>query len=189
MHRILLSFLLAFSAVVAQAAVYRYVDENGNVVFGDRPVPGAQDVTPIAPPPSVKPAKPVASAPSKGVAPNAAAPPPLAKPAPALKIRYTDVLIRVPGNDEMVGNNEGIVSIDFSVVPPLRADLGHKVIALIDGVPAGKPTALSPLVVENLDRGSHTMVLAVIEPKGELLGSSKSITFHIQRITASMRGK
>lgn len=188
MHRILIALLLVAASVVAEASVYRYVDENGNVVFADHAIPGvnAQEITPSPAP--AKPAKPLAKPvtdPKKGAP---ATPEKATATAPA-KIKYTEVLIRSPSNDEVAGNNDGVVSIDFSVTPPLRADLGHKLLALIDGVPAGKPTAASPLIVENMERGSHTLVLAVMEPKGELLGSSKAITFHIQRISVQMRGK
>ena len=192
MHRIFIALLLVAAYVVAEASVYRYVDENGNVVFADHAIPGvnAQEITPSPSPASAKPSKPANAAaptPKTGTPTKpAATPDKIAAPA---KIKYTEVLIRSPSNDEVAGNNDGVVSIDFSVTPPLRADLGHKLLALIDGVPAGKPTAASPLIVENMERGSHTLVLAVMEPKGELLGSSKAITFHIQRITVHMRGK
>ena len=185
MQRILLTLLLGLVCAAAQAAVYRSVDENGNIIFTDRPAPGvpAQEIIPSSPRPPAKPAKPPAPA-AKGAEPKAVPAPPAAKAEPSVPAKYTDVTIRAPTNDETVGHNDGRVSIDFSVVPPLRADVGHKVMALVDGIPLGKPSGASPLVLENLDRGSHTLVLAVIDAKGAIIGSSKSITFHVQRISA-----
>lgn len=183
MQRILLTLLLGLTCAFAQAAVYRSVDENGNVIFTDRPVPGvpAQEIIPTSPRQAAKPAKPPEPG-AKGVAPKVVSPPP-AKAEPPVPTKYTDVTIRSPANDETVGQNDGRVSVDFSVVPPLRADIGHKVMALVDGIPLGAPTGASPLILENLDRGSHTLVLAVIDAKGAIIGSSKSITFHVQRIS------
>jgi len=181
MQRILLTLLLGLVCVTAQAAVYRSVDENGNVIFTDRPLPGvpAQEIPQTSPRPAAKPVPPAA----KGTGPKAVPAPPAAKAEPLVPIKYTDVTIRAPTNDETVGHNDGRVSVDFSVVPPLRVDVGHKVMALVDGIPLGNPSGASPLVLENLDRGSHTLVLAVIDAKGAIIGSSKAITFHVQRIS------
>jgi len=74
---------LTLATPAAAQMAYRYVFPDGRVVYSDRPVPGAQAQSPIAPaPPPADPAPASAAAPAANPEP-APAPAPAASPAPA----------------------------------------------------------------------------------------------------------
>ncbi len=161
--RILITLFCLTFAIAPMAEIYRSVDENGNVVFTDKPSPDAElievgELQTIKPPPA-------------GDFEYKAPP---AKPAPA----YTGVSITSPKDDEAVRDNGGNVTVNIATQPGLR---GSDILVLyLDGKETilGKSTAKA---FHSLDRGSHQLRAAIKDANGRILLSSESITFHLQR--------
>ncbi len=161
--RILISIFCLLVALSATAEVYRSVDENGNVVFTDKPSPDAElievDELQTIQPPSVG---------------DFEYTPPPVKP----KSKYTEVSITSPQNDAAIRNNGGNVTVNIATKPGLQAN-DHLVLYL-DGkeIMLGKATAKA---FSGLDRGSHQLRAAVKDADGRIQLSSSSVTFHLLR--------
>lgn len=168
---ILLSSLLLSAAV--QAALYKWVDENGEVVYSDQPP--HEGAEPLEPPPIV-------TTPPVKVKPKPAAakkqPESEKKPAP---INYSEFSITTPGNDEAVRNNPGNVEVSFSLQPALATDRGHHIVLLVDGKASDGKILGQSVTVPHMDRGTHTLKAEIRDETGKTLKSSNTVTFHLLR--------
>jgi len=162
MRYLTLSLLILFMPAV-HADVYRSVDENGHVVYSDKPSEGAVKI-------EVKDAQTI-KLPSAG--PFKYQPPP--KKAPP---RYSSVAISSPGNDESIRQNTGDVTVQISVSPGLRP--GDVISLLMDGKEVASGPA-SSVTMKNVDRGSHTLQSRVLGSDGRTWASSETVTFHLLR--------
>ncbi len=161
--RILISIICLLVAISATAEVYRSVDENGNVVFTDKPSPDAElievdELQTIKPPPVGK---------------FKYTPPP-AKPKP----KYTEVSITSPQHDAAIRDNAGNVTVNISTKPGLQAN--HHLVLYLDGkeIMLGMATAKA---FSGLDRGSHQLRAVVKDADGHIQLSSSSVTFYLLR--------
>lgn len=166
---LILSFLLSVSI---QADIYKYIDEEGNVVFTDRPYPAAERIktdkvqTIEAPAP-----RPAATQP---VAPEEADEPE--------KKGYTKLEITSPKNDSSVRDNAGNILINVALAPALDAGAGDSLVLYMDGkmVSAGPGTQFS---LKNVDRGTHSISVAVVDKDTKELKRSSPVKFTLQRIS------
>lgn len=167
--RIPLLVMLFFMSLSVSAEVYRSVDEDGNVIFSDQPSPGAEEIkidkiqTIDAPP--VKP-KPLDTGSEKSRDKN--------------KEAYSKVAILTPTNDESISANDGNISVGVSVSPELQTKNGHQVVLFLDGNEVARSTSMK-LDLTNLDRGTHTLAVAVMDEKGNEIKRSDTISFTVQR--------
>lgn len=166
----LLCLLLAL-ALSANAEIYSYVDAQGNRVFTDRP--GARAVETVnSRVVNSMPAQPVpASAPRKVVR------------EPAFSYRLLDIV--QPELGATIRNNAGDLSVSVTSDPALLP--GHQYRLLIDGSPIAPDGSDSEYALRNIDRGSHQLVVAVIDEKGQMLQSSPPRTFHMMRTSLAQR--
>jgi len=165
--------LLSATALAEDGKLYKWLDENGEVVYSDKPLDAkAREITP----PAVQSTKPVKSKP---------------KPAPAITKEkdkkpafvYTDILITQPAMDDNIHDNEGKVSIVIEVKPAFFSSLGHTLNLKLDGETViSKSTSLTANL-DNLDRGTHTLIAEVCDETGKVLKSSKGVIFHIHRFS------
>lgn len=161
--RIFISIICLLVAISATAEVYRSVDENGHVVFTDRPSPDAElievdELQTIKPPPVGK---------------FKYTPPP-AKPEP----EYTEVSIISPQHDAAIRDNGGNVTVKIATKPRVRAN--DNLVLYLDGkeIMLGKATAKA---FSGLDRGSHQLRAVVKDADGHIQLSSSSVTFYLLR--------
>jgi hypothetical protein len=158
----------------AAAAIYRTVDEQGNVVFTDVP-PGDKSAAPVD-------VRPPNTFETPQAAPPAAAPSGAGASAAELDATYyTAVEIVDPGNEEAIRANDGNMVIAVAVSPPLRGD--HRLVLTLDGqdVDAGA-TGRGVFSLSNVDRGSHTAVVKVVNSSGATVTTSAPVTFHMLRV-------
>lgn len=166
--RILIVSLLVLMASVASAKdeVYKWVDANGVVHYTDKP-----------PTDNAEPAKLPPLQTYKGTPPpdlrRFDKPVPGGKPAGALQIDLV-----TPAHDETFRSGERAVPVAVVVTPPLKE--GQRLIYLLDGTPAGTPTADTSFAFTDVDRGSHTAAVTAVDAAGNTLGSSTSVTFHMK---------
>lgn len=161
MKRLTLMLASLAAASVAMATTYVRVEKDGSKTYSDRPLPGGQPV-------DLQPAQ-TYQAPKTDV--NAA---PNRNPEDADDFTYTSCAI-TPANDTSF-TNPGSVTISVTPVPSLRA--GDTVNMVVDGKPAD-PT-LSQLLVEEIQRGTHTASVSLRDESGRVLCSA-SVSFHVIR--------
>ena len=167
---VLLIFLSLVNTCVAQ--VYRWTDSNGVVHFSDRPHPGSQILNlPGSQPFSTPTATPPADTASPAVESD---------PEP----EYTVVAITQPTQDATIRNNQGYVPIIINIEPELRA--GDKLQILFDDKPIGAPQTGKLFALNEIDRGTHTIAVQVIDKDGNVLNLSDTITFYMQRPRVGM---
>ena len=176
----MLGYLVALalgSSAQAATTVYRSVNAEGNPVFSDRP-----------------PDRRVQSETIQLENPNT-----FTQPAPALPgadgrtwewrpgdadadettaLVYRTLAIRSPANDETVRENAGNVTVVATIEPDLRP--GHIVEVVLDGqvVAAGSSATVA---LTEIERGTHTLMVRIIDEAGQTLLGSPPSTFHLQR--------
>lgn len=163
-----LLLLLLLSTSWAQAELYKSVDENGEVVYSDKPhTLGAKEFVP----------------PALLIQPPIKIPPKKIKPIEEKSIPYpySDLHFSKPGADENFHGDEGNISYVLETTPVLAIKLGHYLNIKFDGaVQATKTTSLSG-VLNNVDRGSHNISAEICDAKGQVLRST-NVSFHVHKV-------
>jgi len=166
-------FLLALglaAVAVAGTTTYRWVDADG-VHYSDQPHPGAEQIT-LGTTPTYSGADTQPSTPSQPPAGNG----PGQNNAP---FRYDSCAVTQPANDQMLMNSD---SVTISVQPqPFLRNGDHVVITLdaqtIDLGGGGQ----QQYQVSPVDRGTHTVSAAIMDPGGNSLCQSLALKFHVQQ--------
>ena len=162
--RILLLLLLVPQAAVSE--VYRWVDDEGNIVFSDTPRPGAETVQisePMIVPsgPSLRPRPPddnkVKSA-----------------------VPYASLEISSPTNEQTF-RNVSSVGVSVDLVPRLQTAFGHKLQLHLDGAPASSPGTSTSFSLTDLERGAHHVNVVVVDAQGTVFASSPTVTFFLHK--------
>ncbi len=171
--RIGLLFCLLLASVLlipAQAEVYRWVDAEGKVVYGDNP-PKQSGAKPVDLPMLTIADSPTPAAPS----PNQAEQPPVAE-----KAAYTEFKVASPMTNEEVRANDGNVMISLSIQPPLQA--GDSVALYLDSkqVAAG---ALTNFSLKEVDRGDHTVFAVLSDATGNIIQNTETVKFTVLRVS------
>jgi hypothetical protein len=163
----LLPLALSLMTGAAMAAtVYKWVDAQGVVHFSDQPHPQAQELN-VQPKNLVSTPEAAAST-STGSTPAGPSAPP-----------YRCDLIR-PENDEVFLNTTSI-STRVQIDPQLSA--GDQIAIAIDGKRVlNQPTRGTEFVIQDIERGTHTIMIAVYDSSGkEQLCTTSTVTFHVRQ--------
>lgn len=168
--------LIATSTVGADTVVYKLTDRRGNVTY--------TDVAPKKPDPAVVVKTLIIVHPDFGtdhasVSPSLAYPP--IEQADASTRDYHKIAIVSPGNDETLRANNGNIVLRADVDPPLRP--GHALRFYLGSEPVGTVPSVE-LALANVDRGSYSLRVDVLDENSDVLKSSSSSIFHLQRTSA-----
>lgn len=168
MRRSIIMLLISLP-LLCGTTIYRWTDSDGNVHFGDDPPAGAERVEVGEPA--------VVSTPPRTAHPTPA-PTPSEAPAPAYRLFE----IVSPADDAVVRDNLGRVPVNIDIDPPLRGN--HRIDVRLDGArhpdqPATRSTAFT---LHDVDRGTHTLEVRVLDSAGNVLARSAS-QFHLHRAT------
>jgi hypothetical protein len=158
--------LLILLAASVQADVYKSVNENGEIIYSDQPTPNSQRIKLPELPTYKAPPVPGFSSTPETV--------PVANP-------YKSVKIIAPENDATIRDNQGIVSVQVVLDPPLMTTQGHKIQFYLNGEPHGIPVGTTSISFSNLDRGTYTLSTSVMNTDGVVLMSSAPVVFHLHR--------
>ena len=159
--------LSLMSGAAVAATVYKWVDERGITHYSDQPHPQAQEL-------EVQP-KNLVSAPTDQASSTSSTTQPTASAVPA----YRCDLIR-PEPEEVFLNTSTIsarVLLEPQLVP------GDQIVIAIDGrrVP-NQPTSGSEFVVRDVERGTHTLQIAVYDNSAtKQLCATSTVTFHVRQ--------
>lgn len=156
-------------AILAKETVmYKKIDKDGNVVFTDKPIPGAKPITIKTDVNVVTTPKPTYKA------------PPLNEP-PVMpveeKFQYEVLAIDTPKNDEGIRANDGRINVVVAVTPNLRPN--HSVQLKLDGSNVGQAQKIPYFTLTEVERGTHQLQAEVVEDgSGETVQTTEAISFH-----------
>lgn len=160
--RIILSAILLFlNGGLSAESVYKTVDENGNVIFTDKPSEEALEI-------KIKDLDNSINNPNPGRYKASAQ-------KPEEEDKYESFAVTSPENGAGIRSNSGNVSISVSLAPSLNS--GHKIIISMDGKEVGSGTSVS---LQNVDRGTHSITARVVDGNGKTHISTSS-TFSLLR--------
>ena len=165
------ALLLSFTV---HAGLYKGLDEEGNVVYSDKPFDNSEQ---FSPPPLtvVEPTK---------VAPKEEAVEEEEKP----ETVYTTFTITSPKNEATIRNEPNVV-VDMVLDPALAISEGHSIWLLLDGRPLIKKTKSLSLPIGRLDRGTHTLQAQVRNSAGKAVISTKRVKVYIHQTSVTTRAR
>ena len=147
------------------AQVYKWIDEEGNIIYSDQPHPGAEELKNLDVQTYRAPRE-------RRLRPDPEPPPPA---------KYENIDIVSPANDATIRDNTGNVSVSVALTPPLMVARGHRLSFRLDGQAPGEPQTGTSFQFQNVDRGTHTLNVAVVDPSGAVVASSGSVVVHLHR--------
>jgi len=153
---------------IASADIYKSVDENGNVSFGETKVDGAEKVEISEP--NISDSQ-TAFQQSKG------------KPTETAQnqsetVTYESLKIVSPEHDKITEGRTGAVQVTFLSTPGLAAT--DKLVITVNGEDVAKG-ASTTLTLEELTRGAHSVTGRILDANNEVKIKSNVVTFHVQR--------
>ena len=74
----------------------------------------------------------------------------------------------------------GWVNVSLAVEPPLRVSQGDAIRLKLDGQTLDTRYTGSEIAIPSVPRGTHTLQAEVVNPAGNVLIASRSVTFHVQ---------
>lgn len=149
-------------------SVYRHVDEDGNVTFSDEPVDERSESIRIRSGDAISLPKPE---PRSEQAPEA-------EEAEEAEAGYESLQITKPEHDTAFRRATGDMTIEFSAEPSLRP--GHQFELEFDG--ERMETSDQPrFELTNVDRGTHEIVIHILNAEGETIHSSETTRFTLHR--------
>ena len=160
-----LPILLFVFAGSLHAAVYKHVNEKGEVVYSDTPAPGAEKMKlpelPTYTPPPV----------------------PLVRKqdAPVASDIYRSLEVIKPQNNSTIRNNLGVIELQLRIDPALKVREKHRIQFYLDNERYGPLVDKTSIMMSNIDRGEHTLSASVFDAAGAELARSASVTVNIKR--------
>lgn len=148
------------------AGLYKGLDEEGNVIYSDKPFDNSEQFTP----PSLT----IIDAPK--VAPKEE---PAAEEEKPAETKYTTFSIAAPKNGQTIWNEPDLM-VALKLNPALSIAEGHTAWLLMDGKPLVKKSESLLMQIGRSDRGEHTLQAQVRNKNGKILKSTKSITVYIK---------
>jgi hypothetical protein len=160
--------LVCLLATLAQAEVYKSINEDGEVVYSDRPGENAERLRmPALPTYTPQPVRSTSriSNTERTLQPEA----------------YDSFEIASPADDSTIRNNIGSLEITTLISPALMVPLGHSIQFYIDGNAHGAASDATTLSLTNVDRGSHQLSASVLDANDRVLISTPPVTVHLKR--------
>ena len=151
--------------------LYKWTDENGVVHYSDQPHQGAEKIQ-VAKAQSYK--APPAPAPRITAHSNQQ----------AAAVRYDRVQITSPQDGDVLVNTGGRVPVSIDVEPALAP--GHQLWLTLDGQRIDGLGTGSDATLSDLDRGTHTLQLQIMDADGAVLASADPVNFTVRQ-TSSIR--
>lgn len=173
MRTLALLVCLLLPGWLSATQVYKSIAPDGSVEYSDQPGP---DASPLQIPPS----------PTLAPLPKAQNPSPPSPPSPASQasepsVQYQAVEIVSPQQDAAIRQNAGRLTLQVKVEPGLDVQAGDRLAVRMDGsLLAGRFTG-DQLTLSNVDRGTHQVVVEVVDSKGNTRISSQPLSIHMLR--------
>lgn len=164
----LLLLALLLPAAPASAGIYKYYDSDGNLVLSDSvPKEGTEKVEKLQ-------TKTVMTIPALAPGKDRPARVTVTPVAKAVAGQYA-IVIQNPVAGETYLRTSEAVPVAVSIDPGLAT--GHRLEMRLDGKGSGELTRIVP---DQLDRGSHTLSVQVVDAAGKVLKAAE-VTFNVQQ--------
>ena len=172
--KILSILLMTIVAGLAQAELFKWKDAEGNIIYSDQPPPG-QNKTDAKVEQEALPQ--IISVPAENTVGSNTSRSPKSQKA---QNKVKTLVITEPKHDEAIRENSGNVSISVRVDPANFAENGSILAIYMDGneVAKGPETTVQLL---NVDRGTHTLKVELINSAGNVILATRPTVFHLQR--------
>lgn len=157
-----------FIGTSATAAVYKYIDNEGNAAFSDTWRPGATEIE-MKEPQSFS-VKKISAGEEKPVESNSAQ---MELAAPAV------TLVSPIDQDYIHGDDEGTVSIQAST--DVKFEEGFRLQALLDGKAYGDLSDKENFSIIGVVRGMHMLQLSLLDKDGNSIAKSETVSFYMKR--------
>jgi len=164
--RIFLLIIGISMAVSVQAeAVYKSVDEDGNVIYTDTPTADGEKI-------QLKNVQPIETAPVESTESS-----PDQEPQ---ENTYTKLEITSPKEGDSIYDNSGIINISLSVVPALKAREGDKLVLHMDGQQIDE-SKRNQFNLNGIEPGNHSFVAIITNKDGNELKRSTPVSLTLYR--------
>lgn len=160
---------LLFGVVTAQAEVFRYIDENGNVVYTDEQREGAEKIEVREVPTIEMPDGPLTTETLDRAKQT---------DTDSQGSGYQTVGFTEPQNESAFWSGGGTISIAVRAEPALRDQ--HAFEVLLDGNSLGR-NSTGVYTVSPIDRGTHTATVRIVNSEDEIVETGESISFTVHR--------
>ncbi|MHC8364746.1 DUF4124 domain-containing protein [Pseudomonas sp. ZT5P21] len=159
--------MLLLITLPAAAQIYKYTDAAGNTAYSNQPPDGVR-------------AKPVELPPLNSVERQSPpAPPAEANSREQSRSAYEVLeLTNLPTTEALRANN-GTFTVNVLIKPRLQGP--HLFRLLLDDQPYGQPSNVPILQLVNIDRGTHSLAVQVIEGE-DIVQQSPTVTLTVQRV-------
>lgn len=148
-------------------SVYYWVNEDGTLVFSDRPVSGAQEVN-------------LKANTNNTIAPQKPLPKLRANPEPKLQpLPKTGIEIITPSNDQTIRSNNGEFTVQARSSIPVGST--HQFRLYLDGRPYGGMAEAPEFKVKGVERGQHALMIRMYNSQGVELATSTPITIYLHQ--------
>lgn len=162
--RILLLLVTLFFLTSVSAGVYRSTDADGNVIYTDKPSPDAEEIR-------IDKVQTIPAGPDDFQ---------YTPPEKTAMGDYTKLEIVDPENNHVFTGNTGEVTVSVVIEPELNTENGDRLILTMDGRKEADSGSTS-FSFTNLDRGTHTVEVHVVNKDGKTLMKSAPVTFTMKR--------
>ncbi|MCG7599971.1 DUF4124 domain-containing protein [Halomonas sp. McH1-25] len=186
---LLLGILLPWASLEA-ATVYRYTDEQGNVVFTDQPRGNSERIKlePLTVVPSLNVETPAASSvPQRNDTGQAERSSRLrnseSRPG-APFMPYSTFQIASPQDEATLQTGYGgNVQVELDIDPDLRPD--HRVRLLVEGEISQSAMHTKAFMLTNLNRGEHVLQAELLDAAGQVRHRSAPVTLYVHRASVN----
>ena len=166
---LLISALLLAATAAHAGKIYKWVDEDGNVLYTDQPRKGAREIKIAASPPT-----------SPARAPQA-----VPRQAGSLlsreedSFKYTSLTLSAP-DENTIRDNAGNVVVGLDVVPDMVGARGDHIRLTLDAHPLDSDYYPPQVTLAGLDQGAHVLQATVIDKDGQVLIRSEPLEFYLK---------
>jgi len=165
-------FLVTLTISPVHAEIYKWTDTNGVVHFTDKPHPNAERIE-LPDPQEYSSPVPTPETPSL--------------PVPAVDAPQYNITITQPTEQETLRNNQGYIPVILQIEPDLKA--GDKLQLIFDGAELGEPQTAPVFALRDVNRGSHTLAVQIVDENGTIVYTTPAVTFFMHRPTVNMAPK
>ena len=182
--RFTFALLLICMPLAIQAAVYKHVDSEGRLIkYSDQPQhPGDKPIDMPKPAMEYKSEKPAQKSVPKRIITREKPKEETAQEKKAV-LAYSAIAILKPENEEAIRANGGAFPIELASQPALDTDSGHRFVIIVDGK-RHMDSNTAKFILENMDRGAHSISAEVRDASDNVLVSSSSKTIYVLRASA-----
>ena len=178
MLRIVLTIAVLALAAPASAKVYKWVLEDGTVIFSDRPQDEKAEEVELRPTQTYTAPTYTAPTPTRNSGEGAGTAP-AGDDKPFTGYKKFDIVS--PAHDAVIRENTGAVTVSLQLDPVLQS--GHQIEVKLDGKVLGK--GASPSVALNgVPRGTHSLEAIIKDESGRTVATASPVLFHLKQHAA-----